>query len=63
MAPIFVACVSLNAPPPPKKKKKKPAIAKRGFTLYHTMVTVNNPGKKPFENIVGIGENADNHPT
>ena len=27
------------------------------LTLYHIVQTFNNPRKKPFENIVGKGEN------
>ena len=30
------------------------------LTLYHTIPTFNKPEKKPFENIVGKGENAGN---
>ena len=30
------------------------------LTFYHTIPTFNNPRKKPFENIVGKGENAGN---
>ena len=30
------------------------------LTLYHTILTLNDPEKKPFENIVGKGENAGN---
>ena len=31
-----------------------------GLTLYHTIPTLNDPKKKPFENIVVKGENAGN---
>ena len=30
------------------------------LTLYHTMTNFDAPEKKPFENIVGKGENAGN---
>ena len=30
------------------------------LTLYHTIPTFNDPKKKPFENIMGKGENAGN---
>ena len=30
------------------------------LSLYHTITTFNDPVKKPFENIVGKGENAGN---
>ena len=30
------------------------------LTLYSTIPTFNDPGTKPFENIVGKGENAGN---
>ena len=29
------------------------------LTLYHTILTFNDSDKKPFENIVGKGENAE----
>ena len=31
------------------------------LTLYHTILTLTSLKKKPFENIVGKGENAGNH--
>ena len=31
-----------------------------GLSLYHTIPTLTTPNKKPFENIVGKGENAGN---
>ena len=31
-----------------------------GLTLYHTILTFNEPEKKPYENMVGKGENSDN---
>ena len=36
-------------------RERSHALAKRGLTLYHTILTLR---KKPFENIVGKGENA-----
>ena len=30
------------------------------LTLYHAILTLNDPGKDAFENIVGKGENAGN---
>ena len=33
------------------------------LTLSHTVPTLSDLGKKPFENVMGKGENADNHQT
>ena len=40
--------------------KAKILSSDKELTLYHTIPTFNNPEKKPFKNIVGKGENADN---
>ena len=34
--------------------------SRRCLTLFHTVLTKNDPVKKPFENILGRGENAGN---
>ena len=48
-----------------KKKEKQHVISSFFFchgvlTLYHTILTFNDPEKMPFENIWGKGENAGN---
>ena len=39
---------------------KTRAMTTDELTLYHTILTFNDPRKKPLENIVGKGENAGN---
>ena len=45
--------------------RRNAALCGNGLTLYHTILTFNEPPppktEKPFENIVGKGENAGNH--
>ena len=40
--------------------RQNAAMCGNGLTLHNTIVTFNDLYKKPFENIVGKGENAGN---
>ena len=41
-------------------KHHEMTMDKQKWTLYHTIPTLMTLGKKPFESIVGKGENASN---
>ena len=42
-------------------KRYKFSLFDNQWTLCYTIITFNNPQKKPFENTVGKGENGGNH--